>query len=267
MKIKAGSFKKIKSNADMYCMTVEENHTFVLEENKHRFIVKNCMQNEWAGAQAVNSFDTYMAPFVRLKRLEIIEEYKSLNVSIDAAVEAAVEKKLYKYVKQCMQTLLYGINTPSRWGSQAPFSNVTLDLSIPEDLREKKPFIGGKTCSFTYGDCDKEVDLLNMAFLSVYEEGDFVQSGFQYPIITINVDEEFNWRNEVAEKLFTITSKYGTPYFSNFINTGMTKKDLRSMCCLHPDTKIDVELEEDIVELEDGTYLSLSNAKKKGIID
>lgn len=224
-----------------------------------------CMQLEWNGAQAVNSFDTFLAPFLRVERDAYIKEVKDLTGQKELTQSQLdkIEKKLEKYAQQCMQNFLYGINVPSRWGSQAPFSNVTLDLECPPDLRNKKVEMAGKTFDFTYGDCQKEMDIINKAFLKTYELGDYSENGFQYPIITVNVDEEFDYDNEVSELLFKITAKYGTPYFSNFVNTGMSKSDLRSMCCVTPDTLIDVELEEDIYEVE-GYFYSLSNLHHAG---
>lgn len=224
-----------------------------------------CMQLEWNGAQAVNSFDTFLAPFLRVERDAYIKEVKDLTGQKELTQSQLdkIEKKLEKYAQQCMQNFLYGINVPSRWGSQAPFSNVTLDLECPPDLRNKKVEMAGKTFDFTYGDCQKEMDMINKAFLRTYELGDYSENGFQYPIITVNVDEEFNYDNEVSELLFKITAKYGTPYFSNFVNTGMSKSDLRSMCCVTPDTLIDVKLEEDIYEVE-GYFYSLANLHHAG---
>lgn len=224
-----------------------------------------CMQLEWNGAQAVNSFDTFLAPFLRVERDAYIKEVKDLTGQKELTQSQLdkIEKKLEKYAQQCMQNFLYGINVPSRWGSQAPFSNVTLDLECPPDLKNKKVEMAGKTFDFTYGDCQKEMDMINKAFLRTYELGDYSENGFQYPIITVNVDEEFNYDNEVSELLFKITAKYGTPYFSNFVNTGMSKSDLRSMCCVTPDTLIDVKLEEDIYEVE-GYFYSLANLHHAG---
>lgn len=227
-----------------------------------------CMQLEWNGAQAVNSFDTFLAPFLRVERDAYIKEVKDLTGQKELTQSQLdkIEKKLEKYAQQCMQNFLYGINVPSRWGSQAPFSNVTLDLECPPDLKNKKVEMAGKTFDFTYGDCQKEMDMINKAFLKTYELGDYSENGFQYPIITVNVDEEFDYDNEVSELLFKITAKYGTPYFSNFVNTGMSKSDLRSMCCVTPDTLIDVELEENIYEVNGEFYNLTSLTKKYGEI-
>lgn len=165
------------------------------------------MQNEWAGAQAFSSFDTYLAPFVRTDKLD------------------------YNGVKQCIQSYVYGVNTPSRWGSQAPFTNITLDWVCPDDLRDKKAIVGGKEQEFTYGDCQEEMDMINKAFLELLLEGDAVGRGFAYPIPTYNITKDFKWDSENAKLLFEITSAYGTPYFQNFINSDLNPSDVRSMCC------------------------------------
>lgn len=165
------------------------------------------MQNEWAGAQAFSSFDTYLAPFVKADNLD------------------------YKAVKQCIQSYIYGVNTPSRWGSQAPFTNITLDWICPEDLKNKKAIVGGKEQNFKYGDCQKEMDMINKAFLELLLEGDAVGRGFAYPIPTYNITKDFSWDSENARLLFEITSAYGTPYFQNFINSDLNPSDVRSMCC------------------------------------
>lgn len=165
------------------------------------------MQNEWAGAQAFSSFDTYLAPFVKTDNLD------------------------YKAVKQCIQSYIYGVNTPSRWGSQAPFTNITLDWVCPEDLKNKKAIVGGKEQNFKYGDCQKEMDMINKAFLELLLEGDAVGRGFAYPIPTYNITKDFSWNSENAKLLFEITSAYGTPYFQNFINSDLNPSDVRSMCC------------------------------------
>lgn len=165
------------------------------------------MQNEWAGAQAFSSFDTYLAPFVRTDKLD------------------------YKAVRQCIQSYVYGVNTPSRWGSQAPFTNITLDWVCPEDLKDKPAIVGGKEQDFNYGDCQKEMDMINKAFLELLLEGDAVGRGFAYPIPTYNITKDFNWDSENAKLLFEITSAYGTPYFQNFINSDLDPSDVRSMCC------------------------------------
>ena len=166
------------------------------------------MQNEWAGAQAFSSFDTYLAPFV-----------KADNLSYDA-------------VKKCIESFIYGVNTPSRWGTQAPFSNITLDWVVPNDLAELPAIVGGKEQDFKYKDCQKEMDIVNKAFIEVMIEGDANGRGFQYPIPTYSITKDFDWSETENNKLlFEMTSKYGTPYFSNYINSDMEPSDIRSMCC------------------------------------
>ncbi len=166
------------------------------------------MQNEWAGAQAFSSFDTYLAPFVKVDDLS------------------------QKEVKQCVQSFIYGVNTPSRWGTQAPFSNVTLDWVVPNDLKNLPAIVGGKEMDFTYGDCQKEMDMVNKAFIEIMIEGDANGRGFQYPIPTYSITRDFDWSETENNKLlFEMTAKYGTPYFSNYINSDMEPSDVRSMCC------------------------------------
>ncbi len=166
------------------------------------------MQNEWAGAQAFSSFDTYLAPFVRVDHLT------------------------YKEVKQCIQSFIYGVNTPSRWGTQAPFTNITLDWTVPNDLKNMPALVGGKEMDFTYGDCTEEMAMVNRAFIEVMIEGDANGRGFQYPIPTYSITKDFDWSpTENNKLLFQMTAKYGTPYFSNYINSDMEPSDVRSMCC------------------------------------
>ena len=166
------------------------------------------MQNEWAGAQAFSSFDTYLAPFVKVDNLT------------------------QKEVKQCIQCFVYGVNTPSRWGTQAPFSNITLDWTVPKDLENLPAIVGGKEMDFTYGDCKKEMDMVNKAFIEIMIEGDANGRGFQYPIPTYSITRDFDWSETENNKLlFEMTAKYGTPYFSNYINSDMEPSDVRSMCC------------------------------------
>ena len=166
------------------------------------------MQNEWAGAQAFSSFDTYLAPFVKVDNLT------------------------QKEVKQCIQSFVYGVNTPSRWGTQAPFSNITLDWTVPRDLADQPAIVGGREREFTYGDCQKEMDMVNKAFIEIMIEGDANGRGFQYPIPTYSITRDFDWSDtENNRLLFGMTAKYGTPYFSNYINSDMEPSDVRSMCC------------------------------------
>ena len=166
------------------------------------------MQNEWAGAQAFSSFDTYLAPFVKVDNLT------------------------QKEVKQCIQSFVYGVNTPSRWGTQAPFSNITIDWVCPKDMENLPAIVGGKEMDFTYGDCKKEMDMVNKAFIEIMIEGDANGRGFQYPIPTYSITRDFDWSETENNKLlFEMSAKYGTPYFSNYINSDMEPSDVRSMCC------------------------------------
>lgn len=166
------------------------------------------LQNEWAGAQAFSSFDTYLAPFVKIDNLT------------------------QKEIKQCIQSFVFGLNTPSRWGTQAPFCNITLDWTVPDDLADLPAIVGGKDMDFTYGDCQKEMDMVNKAFIEIMLEGDANGRGFQYPIPTYSITKDFNWgETENNKLLFKMTAKYGTPYFSNYINSDMKPSDVRSMCC------------------------------------
>ncbi len=165
------------------------------------------MQNEWAGAQAFSSFDTYLAPFIRADHLT------------------------EKQVRQCIQSYIYGVNTPSRWGSQAPFTNITLDWVCPDDLKNKKAIVGGKEQDYTYGDCQKEMDIINKVFIELMIEGDANGRGFAYPIPTYNITRDFDWSSENAKLLFTMTAQYGTPNFQNFVNSDLNPSDVRSMCC------------------------------------
>ncbi len=166
------------------------------------------MQNEWAGAQAFSSFDTYLAPFVKVDNLS------------------------YDQVKKCVESFIYGVNTPSRWGTQAPFSNITLDWTVPNDMAELPAIVGGKEMPFKYKDCKKEMDMVNRAFIEVMIEGDANGRGFQYPIPTYSITRDFDWSETENNKLlFEMTAKYGTPYFSNYVNSDMEPSDVRSMCC------------------------------------
>ncbi|MCQ2603643.1 MAG: ribonucleoside triphosphate reductase [Spirochaetia bacterium] len=165
------------------------------------------MQNEWAGAQALSSFDTYIAPFVKVDHLTP------------------------KEVKQGLQSFVFGVNTPSRWGSQAPFTNITLDWVVPDDLKNKNAVVGGVEQDFTYGDCQEEMNVINKCFIELMLDGDANGRGFQYPIPTYNITRNFDWESPNAKLLFEMTAKYGTPYFQNFINSSLNPGDVRSMCC------------------------------------
>jgi len=166
------------------------------------------MQNEWAGAQAFSSFDTYLAPFVKTDNLS------------------------YDQVKKCIESFIYGVNTPSRWGTQAPFSNITLDWVVPDDLAELPAIVAGKEMNFKYKDCKEEMDMINKAFIEIMLDGDANGRGFQYPIPTYSITRDFDWsESENSRLLFEMTAKYGTPYFSNYVNSDMEPSDVRSMCC------------------------------------
>lgn len=166
------------------------------------------MQNEWAGAQAFSSFDTYLAPFVKVDNLS------------------------YEETKKCIESFIYGVNTPSRWGTQAPFSNITLDWTVPNDLAELPAIVGGKKMDFKYKECKEEMDMVNRAFIEIMIDGDANGRGFQYPIPTYSITRDFDWSETENNKLlFEMTAKYGTPYFSNYINSDMEPNDVRSMCC------------------------------------
>ncbi|MDR2617643.1 MAG: ribonucleoside triphosphate reductase [Treponema sp.] len=166
-----------------------------------------CLQNEWAGAQAFSSFDTFIAPFVKIDDLS--------------------DKEL----KQCLQSFVFGVNTPSRWGSQAPFTNITLDWICPADLKDKQAVVGGRETDFTYGSCQDEMNRVNRTFIELMLDGDAEGRGFQYPIPTYNITADFDWESDNARLLFEMTSRYGTPYFQNFVNSDLNPSDVRSMCC------------------------------------
>jgi anaerobic ribonucleoside-triphosphate reductase len=186
------------------------------------------MQNEWAGAQAFSSFDTYLAPFIKTDHLD------------------------QNQVQKCIESFIFGVNTPSRWGTQAPFTNITLYWTVPNDLADRPAIVGGKMMGFTYGDCQKEMDMINRAFLTIMLEGDYEGRGFQYPIPTYSITKDFNWsETENNRLLFEMTAKYGTPYFSNYVNSDMEPSDVRSMCCrLRLDLRELRKKEEDFLEVE-----------------
>src|SRR3989338_7378084 len=165
------------------------------------------LQNEWAGAQAFSSFDTYLAPYVRVDNLT------------------------FRQVKQSIQQFVFNLNVPSRWGTQTPFTNITLDWNCPDDMRDKQPKIGGTEVAFTYGDCQAEMNVINKAFIEVMTEGDYNGRIFTFPIPTYNITKDFDWDNDNAKALFEIAAKFGIPYFQNFINSSLNPSDVRSMCC------------------------------------
>jgi ribonucleoside-triphosphate reductase len=194
------------------------------------------MQNEWAGAQAFSSFDTYMAPFVRLDGLT------------------------YAQVRQGIQELVYNLNVPSRWGTQTPFTNLTFDWTCPEDLREDVPFVGGEPVDFTYGDLQTEMDMLNRAYMEVMTEGDASGRVFTFPIPTYNITRDFPWESENADLLFAMTAKYGLPYFQNFINSDMNPGDVRSMCC-----RLQLDLRE-LLKRGNGLFGSAEQTGSLGVV-
>jgi ribonucleoside-triphosphate reductase len=199
MKVKSVTFSK---KDDVYCLTVPSTHLFVLAMRNYGIVASQC----WAGAQAFSSFDTYLAPFIKK------------------------DEMTPKEVRQCMQEFLYSINVPSRWGSQAPFSNITLDVTVPKDIKKKHPIIGGEKMKFTYGDCQPEVELLTMELFKLFEEGDADGNIFQYPIPTINIVKTTDWDSPVMNQIMKVTAKYGVPYFSNYVNSDLDPSDVRSMC-------------------------------------
>ncbi len=194
------------------------------------------LQNEWAGAQAFSSFDTYLAPFIKLDNLP------------------------YKEVKQCIQEFVYNLNVPSRWGSQTPFTNITLDWVCPDDLKEQIPLIGGKELDFAYGDCQKEMDMINKAYIEVMTAGDAAERVFTFPIPTYNMTKDFNWDNENADLLFEMTAKYGTPYFQNFLNSDLSPNMVRSMCC-----RLQLDLRE-LLKRGNGLFGSAEQTGSLGVV-
>jgi ribonucleoside-triphosphate reductase len=194
------------------------------------------LQNEWAGAQAFSSFDTYMAPFIRNDAMN------------------------YEQVKQCIQELIYNLNVPSRWGTQTPFTNLTFDWTCPEDLREQVPVIGGKEMSFTYGELQAEMDLINRAYIEVMTTGDAKGRVFTFPIPTYNMTPDFPWESENAERLFAMTARYGLPYFQNFINSEMKPNHIRSMCC-----RLQLDLRE-LLKRGNGLFGSAEQTGSVGVV-
>lgn len=191
------------------------------------------LQNEWAGAQAFSSFDTYMAPYVKKYELELREDIKKFNMKFASKKNEAtyIEEKVYDYVYQNIQSFVFNLNIPSRWGTQTPFTNITLDWDCPADLRDKRLLLGGKPFSYTFGELQKEMDIVNRAFIEVMMKGDARGRTFTFPIPTYNVGKDFDWESEKNLPLFEMTAKYGTPYFQNFVNSNLNPGDVRSMCC------------------------------------
>ncbi|GHC41488.1 ribonucleoside triphosphate reductase [Alcaligenes pakistanensis] len=194
------------------------------------------LQNEWAGAQAFSSFDTYMAPYVRKDALN------------------------YEQVRQCMQELIYNLNVPSRWGTQTPFTNLTFDWVCPEDLRQQVPQIGGKEMPFFYGDLQIEMDMINRAYIEIMSEGDARGRAFTFPIPTYNITRDFDWHSANAERLFTMTAKYGLPYFQNFINSELEPNMIRSMCC-----RLQLDLRE-LLKRGNGLFGSAEQTGSLGVV-
>ncbi|AEE44986.1 ribonucleoside triphosphate reductase [Cellulomonas fimi] len=194
------------------------------------------MQNEWAGAQAFSSFDTYMAPYVRLDHLT------------------------YEQVRQGVQELVYNLNVPSRWGTQTPFTNLTFDWTCPQDLRDQVPFVAGEPCDFTYGELQHEMDLINRAYIEVMTEGDASGRVFTFPIPTYNITHDFDWESPNADRLFAMTAKYGLPYFQNFLNSEMNPGDVRSMCC-----RLQLDLRE-LLKRGNGLFGSAEQTGSLGVV-
>ncbi|OLO82754.1 ribonucleoside triphosphate reductase [Actinomyces naeslundii] len=194
------------------------------------------LQNEWAGAQAFSSFDTYMAPFVRL------------------------DDMTYEQVKQCMQELIFNLNVPSRWGTQTPFTNLTFDWTCPADLADEHPLIGDDVCDFAYGDLQAEMDLINRAFMEVMTEGDAEGRVFTFPIPTYNITRDFDWDAPNTDLLFTMTAKYGLPYFQNFINSELDPGMIRSMCC-----RLQLDLRE-LLKRGNGLFGSAEQTGSVGVV-
>ncbi len=191
------------------------------------------LQNEWAGAQAFSSFDTYLAPFVKKYEMETRAELDAFGVTFadEETRNRFVSKRVWKYVKQNIQSFVFNLNTPSRWGTQTPFTNITLDWVCPEDLAEKRLVLGGKSFEYTFGELKKEMEIVNLAFIEVMTAGDAKGRAFTFPIPTYNIGKDFDWNDPKTLPLFEMTAKYGTPYFQNFINSDLKPSDVRSMCC------------------------------------
>lgn len=188
------------------------------------------LQNEWAGAQAFSSFDTYLAPYVRKYAEELREELMGLNAD-PSLVEELVEKKTYKYVYDAIQTFVFNLNVPSRWGTQTPFTNITLDWTCPPDLKDRRLLLGGEPYKYTFGELEKEMQLINRAYIEVMLKGDAKDRVFTFPIPTYNITNDFDWHGQNTDILFEMTAKYGLPYFQNFLNSDLKPHHIRSMCC------------------------------------
>lgn len=191
------------------------------------------LQNEWAGAQAFSSFDTYLAPFVKKYELELRANITQNGISFPdaSAKEKYISRQVYDYVYQNMQSFVFNLNIPSRWGTQTPFTNITLDWTAPEDLKDKRLLLGGQEFAFTFGELQNEMNIINQAFIAVMTKGDAKGRTFTFPIPTYNITKDFDWDDSKNLPLFEMTAKYGTPYFQNFINSRLVPGDVRSMCC------------------------------------
>ena len=191
------------------------------------------LQNEWAGAQAFSSFDTYMAPFVKKKELEIREQIQKYGMKFSSAKvkKQYIADAVYAYVYQNLQSFVFNLNIPSRWGTQTPFTNITLDWDCPLDMKDKRLLLGGKPFEYTFGELQPEMDIVNRAFIEVMSRGDAKGRTFTFPIPTYNIGKDFDWESDKNLPLFDMTAKYGTPYFQNFVNSELNPSDVRSMCC------------------------------------
>ena len=191
------------------------------------------LQNEWAGAQAFSSFDTYLAPYVKKYELELRDDFKKYNLEFESKEkeEEYVSEKVNKYVFQNIQSFVFNSNIPSRWGTQTPFSNITLDWKCPEDLKDKKLKLGGEYFPYKFGELQPEMDIINKAYIDVMLNGDAKGRTFTFPIPTYNITKDFDWEDPKTLPLFEMTAKYGVPYFQNFINSDLNPSDVRSMCC------------------------------------
>lgn len=189
------------------------------------------LQNEWAGAQAFSSFDTYLAPYVRKYAEELMEELKDMAAANPKELELYVEKKTYKYVYDCVQVFVFNLNVPSRWGTQTPFTNITLDWTCPPDLKDRRLLLGGQPFKYTFGELEKEMQMINKAYIEVMLRGDAQGRVFTFPIPTYNITQEFDWYGVNTDLLFEMTAKYGLPYFQNFLNSDLKPHHIRSMCC------------------------------------
>lgn len=188
------------------------------------------LQNEWAGAQAFSSFDTYLAPYVRKFSDEMRDELKDMVVE-EGEMEMYIEKKTYKYVYDSIQTFVFNLNVPSRWGTQTPFTNITLDWVCPPDLKDRRLLLGGTPFKYTFGELEKEMQMINKAYIEVMLKGDAKGRVFTFPIPTYNITHEFDWHGPNTDALFEMTAKYGLPYFQNFLNSDLKPHHVRSMCC------------------------------------